>query len=150
MIHIQKILCPVDFSAPSRNALRYANEFAKAMNAKITVMHVIQPQPIAADVNVPYVPLEIELEKNAKEDLARIVKEEVQEGVLVEQVMAFGLPSDCVIAQAQKENVDLIILGTHGRTGISRLLMGSTAENVIRHATCPVLVVKASEKEFIA
>lgn len=150
MIHIQKILCPVDFSAPSRNALRYANEFAKAMNAKITVMHVIQPQPIAADVNVPYVPLEIELEKNAKEDLARIVKEEVQEGVLVEQVMAFGLPSDCVIAQAQKENVDLIILGTHGRTGISRLLMGSTAENVIRHATRPVLVVKASEKEFIA
>ncbi len=150
MIHIQKILCPVDFSAPSRNALRYANEFAKAMNAKITVMHVIQPQPIAADVNVPYVPLEIELEKNAKEDLARIVKEEVQEGVLVEQVMAFGLPSDCVIAQAQKENVDLIILGTHGRTGISRLLMGSTAENVIRHAARPVLVVKASEKEFIA
>jgi universal stress protein A len=149
MIHIQKILCPIDFSAPSRNALRYANEFAKAMNAKITVMHVIQPQPIAADVNVPYVPLEIDLEKNAKEDLEQIVKEEVQEGVLVEQVMAFGLPSDCVIAQAQKENVDLIILGTHGRTGISRLLMGSTAENVIRHAACPVLVVKASEKEFI-
>ncbi len=149
MIHIQKILCPIDFSAPSRNALRYANEFAKAMNAKITVMHVIPPQPIAADVNVPYVPLEIELEKNAKEDLERIVKEEVQEGVVVEQVMAFGLPSDCVIAQAQKENVDLIILGTHGRTGISRLLMGSTAENVIRHAGCPVLVVKALEKEFI-
>ncbi len=150
MIHIQKILCPIDFSAPSRNALRYANEFAKAMNAKITIMHVIQPQPIAADVNVPYVPLEIEIEKNAKEDLERIVKEEVQEGVVVEQVMAFGLPSDCVIAQAQKENVDLIILGTHGRTGISRLLMGSTAENVIRHAARPVLVVKASEKEFIS
>ncbi|MFQ3598311.1 MAG: universal stress protein [Chloroherpetonaceae bacterium] len=150
MIHIQKILCPIDFSAPSRNALRYANEFAKAMNAKITVMHVIQPQPIAADVNVPYVPLEIELEKNAKDDLARIVKEEVHDGVLVEQVLAFGLPSDCVIAQARKENVDLIILGTHGRTGISRLLMGSTAESVIRQAARPVLVVKASEKEFIS
>ncbi len=150
MIHIQKILCPIDFSAPSRNALRYANEFAKAMNAKITVMHVIQPQPIAADVNVPYVPLEIELEKNAKDDLARIVKEDVHEGVLVEQVLAFGLPSDCVIAQARKENVDLIILGTHGRTGISRLLMGSTTESVIRQAARPVLVVKASEKEFIS
>jgi universal stress protein A len=150
MIHIQKILCPVDFSAPSRNALRYANEFAKAMNAKITVLHVIQPQPIAADVNVPYVPLEVELEKSAKEDLERIVKEDVQEGVLVEQVLAFGMPSDCVIAQARKENVDLIILGTHGRTGISRLLMGSTTESVIRHAARPVLVVKAEEKEFIS
>ncbi len=150
MIHIQKILCPIDFSAPSRNALRYASEFAKAMNAKITVMHVIQPQPIAADVNVPYVPLEVDLEKNAREELEHLVKETVQEGVLVEQIIAFGLPSDCVIAQAKKENVDLIILGTHGRTGISRLLMGSTAESVIRHAACPVLVVKASEKEFIS
>lgn len=150
MIHIQKILCPIDFSAPSRNALRYANEFAKAMNAKITVLHVIQPQPIAADVNVPYVPLEIELEKNAREDLEHLVSKEVDKSVLVEQVLAFGLPSDCVIEQARKENVDLIILGTHGRSGISRLLMGSTAENVIRHATCPVLVVKAEEKEFIS
>ncbi|MGQ9806500.1 MAG: universal stress protein [Chlorobiales bacterium] len=150
MIHIQKILCPVDFSDPSRNALRYANEFAKAMNAKITVLHVIQPQPIAADVNVPYVPLEVELEKNAKEDLEHLVSKEVHKGVLVEQVLAFGLPSDCVIAQARKENVDLIILGTHGRSGISRLLIGSTAEGVIRHAPCPVLVVKAEEKEFIS
>ena len=150
MIRIQKILCPIDFSAPSRNALRYAHEFAKAMNAKITVMHVIQPQPIAADINVPYVPLEAEIEQSAKEDLARIVKEETQAGVVVEPVIAFGLPSECIIAQAQKEEVDVIILGTHGRTGISRLLMGSTTENVIRHATCPVLVVKASEKEFIS
>ncbi|MFN3344534.1 MAG: universal stress protein [Chloroherpetonaceae bacterium] len=150
MIRIQKILCPVDFSAPSRNALRYAHEFAKAMNAKITVMHVIQPQPIAADVNVPYVPLEVDLEKSAKEDLERIVNDEAQAGVVVEHVIAFGLPSECIITQAQKEDVDLIILGTHGRSGLSRLLMGSTAENVIRHAACPVLVVKASEKEFIS
>ncbi len=150
MIHIQKILCPIDFSPPSRNALRYANEFAKAMNAKITVMHVIQPQPIAADVNVPYIPPEVEMEQAAKDDMAHLVREIVSEGVLVEQVLAFGLPSDCVIAQAKKENADVIILGTHGRSGISRLLMGSTAESVIRHAACPVLVVKAEEKEFIS
>ncbi len=150
MINIQKILCPVDFSAPSRNALRYANEFAKAMNAKITVMHVIQPQPITADINVPYIPPEVDLEKNARDDLDHIIKETVHEGVVVEKVIAFGLPSDCITAQAKQENVDVIILGTHGRSGISRLLMGSTAENVIRHATCPVLVVKALEKEFIS
>ncbi len=150
MIHIEKILCPIDFSPPSRNALRYANEFAKAMNAKITVMHVIQPQPITADVNVPYVPLEVEIERHAKDDLEKFIQEEISPDILVERVIAFGLPSDCVIAQAKKEDVDVIILGTHGRSGISRLLMGSTAENVIRHASCPVLVVKASEKEFIS
>lgn len=150
MIHIQKILCPIDFSAPSRNALRYANEFAKAMNAKITLMHVIQPQPITADINVPYIPPEVDLEKNAKEDLERVIKADIHEGISVEPLIAFGLPSDCIIEQAKKEDADLIILGTHGRTGISRLLMGSTAESVIRHAKCPVLVVKASEKEFIS
>jgi universal stress protein A len=150
MIHIQHILCPIDFSPPSRNALRYANEFAKAMNAKITAMHVIQPQPIAADINVPYIPPETEMEQAAKDNMAHLIREIVSEGVLVEQVLAFGLPSECIIEQAKKGNVDVIILGTHGRSGISRLLMGSTAESVIRHATCPVLVVKASEKEFIS
>ncbi len=150
MIQIRKILCPIDFSPPSRNALRYANEFAKAMKAKITVMHVIQPQPIPTDVNVPYIPTELELEQAAKEDIAHLIRETISAGVLVEQVMAFGLPSECIVQQAKKDDVDIIILGTHGRSGLSRLLMGSTAENVIRHATCPILVVKASEKEFIS
>lgn len=149
MIRIQKILCPLDFSDASRNALRYANEFAQSMNAKITVLHVIQPQPVVADINVPFVPLESEIENNAKAELHQFIREEVSEGVVVEEVLAFGLPSDCIIAQARKEDVDVIILGTHGRTGLSRLLLGSTAETVMRCAVRPVLVVKAQEKEFI-
>lgn len=150
MINIKKILCPVDFSDASRNALRYANEFAKAMNAKITALHVIQPQPIAADINVPYIPPEAEMEQSAKAELDALVKEIVSQGVLVEQVIAYGLPAEAINAQAEKEDADVIILGTHGRTGLSRLLMGSTAESVMRKAVRPVLVVKAREKDFIA
>ena len=149
MIKIRRILCPVDFSEASRNAVRYAHEFAKGMGSSLVLLNVVEPRPMAVDMSLSYVPLEEDLEKAAREDLEEIIKVEREMGVEVEADVEIGTPSEVIIEKARERDVSLIILGSHGKTGLSRLLMGSVAESVVRKATCPVLIVKAEEKEFI-
>ena len=141
MIKIQRILCPVDFSEASRNAVRYAHEFAKGMGSSLVLLNVVEPRPMAVDMSLSYVPLE--------EDLEEIIKAEREQGVEVEAEVEIGTPSEVIINKSRERDVSLIILGSHGKTGLSRLLMGSVAESVVRKAACPVLIVKAEEKEFI-
>ncbi|MBL6955536.1 MAG: universal stress protein [Chlorobium phaeobacteroides] len=149
MIKIQRILCPVDFSEASRNAVRYAHEFAKGMGSSLVLLNVVEPRPMAVDMSLSYVPLEEDLEKAAREDLEEIIKTEREQGVEVEAEVEIGTPSEVIISKSRERDVNLIILGSHGKTGLSRLLMGSVAESVVRKAACPVLIVKAEEKEFI-
>jgi len=149
MFTIKKILCPTDFSDASKNAIRYANEFARSMQASVIFLHAIEPRPIATDMSVAYVPIETDLEKIAEEDLASLMEEEKIKGISATKEVIVGHAADVIIEQAEEQDVDLIILGSHGRTGITRLLMGSVAEAVLRKAPCPVLIVKAEEKEFI-
>ncbi|ACF14956.1 UspA domain protein [Chloroherpeton thalassium ATCC 35110] len=149
MFTIKKILCPTDFSDVSKNAVRYANEFARSMQANVIFLHVVEPRPIATDMTVAYIPIETDLEKIAEDDLSNLIEEEKVKGISAAKSVMVGHPSDIIIEQAESQDVDLIILGSHGRTGITRLLMGSVAEAVLRKAPCPVLIVKAGEKEFI-
>lgn len=149
MIKIRRILCPVDFSDASRNAVRYAHEFAKGMGASLVLLNVVEPRPMAVDMSLSYVPLEEDLEKAAREDLEEIIRTEREKGVEVQAEVEIGTPSEVILEKAEELDVNLVILGSHGKTGLSRLLMGSVAESVVRKATCPVLIVKAEEKEFI-
>lgn len=149
MITIKRILCPTDFSEASKNAIRYTNEFARTMNADVIFIHVVEPRPITTDMSVAYIPIETDLEKAAEEDLITLLEEEKDKGIAAKKIVLVGQPAETIIEQSKANDVDLIILGSHGRAGLTRLLMGSVAEAVLRKAPCPVLIVKAEEKEFI-
>ena len=149
MFKIHVILCPVDFSDASRKAVQYAKEFAAGMGASIHILNVVEPRPMAVDITLNYVPLEEDLEKAATEDLKVILQELLQAGLKAECSVEFGNPSDVILEKAADLDVNLVIMGSHGKKGLSRLIMGSVAETVVRKANCPVLIVKSEEKEFI-
>jgi universal stress protein A len=149
MITIKSILCPMDFSDASKKAYRYACEFAKSMGAKVILLNVIEPRPIAAEMSLTYIPLEEDLAAAAKEDFVPLVDEAKSMGIDVSADAMIGMPAEVILQQIVDFDVSLVIMGSHGKTGLSRLLMGSVAEAVIRKATVPVLIVKANEKEFI-
>jgi universal stress protein A len=149
MFKIQTILCPVDFSDASRKAVQYAREFARSMGASIYLLTVVEPRPMAVDISLNYVPLEADLEKAAEEDLELIRQDLINSGLKVECGVEIGNPADVILDKIDEFNVNLIIMGSHGKQGLSRLIMGSVAEIVVRKANCPVLIVKTEEKEFI-
>jgi universal stress protein A len=149
MITIKSILCPMDFSDASKNAYRYACEFAKSMGSKVILLNVIEPRPIAAEMSLSYIPLEEDLVVAAREDFIPMVKEAETAGIDVSADVTIGLPAESILQHVAELDVNLLIMGSHGKTGLSRLLMGSVAEAVIRKAAVPVLIVKANEKEFI-
>jgi universal stress protein A len=149
MFKIHSILCPVDFSDASRKAVKYAREFALNMGASLYLLNVVEPRPMAVDITLNYVPLEEDLEKAAAADLQVILQELLSAGLKAECAVEFGNPSDVILDQAEEHDVNLVIMGSHGKKGLSRLIMGSVAETVVRKANCPVLIVKAEEKEFI-
>ncbi|NTU68996.1 MAG: universal stress protein [Chlorobiaceae bacterium] len=150
MITIKSILCPIDFSDASKNAFRYACEFAKAMGSKICLLNVVEPRPMAADMTLTYIPVEEDLEKAAMEDLQPLVAEAKSKGIDVQADVMIGIPVEVILEQLAGLDVSMLIMGSHGKTGLSRLLMGSVAEGVVRKANVPVLIVKAGEKEFIS
>jgi universal stress protein A len=150
MITIKSILCPVDFSDASKNAYRYACEFSKSMGSKVVLLNVVEPRPIAADMSLNYIPLEEDLAAAAREDFAPLVSEAQSKGVDISADVVIGIPAEVILQQIADLDASMLIMGSHGKTGLSRLLMGSVAEAVVRKANIPVLIVKATEKEFIS
>jgi universal stress protein A len=149
MFKIHTILCPVDFSDASKKAVRYAQEFASNMGASVYLLNVVEPRPMAVDVSLNYVPFEADLEKAAKDDLEVILEEFRRAGLRAECGVQIGNAADVILDNVNALNVNLIIMGSQGKKGLSRLIMGSVAETVVRKANCPVLIVKNEEKEFI-
>jgi nucleotide-binding universal stress UspA family protein len=150
MITIKSILCPMDFSDASKNAYRYACEFARSMGSGVVLLNIIEPRPIAADMSLNYIPLEEDLAAAAREDFIPLISEAQAKGIDVSADVMIGMPAEVILQQAVDLDVSLLIMGSHGKTGLSRLLMGSVAEAVVRKAQVPVLIVKAVEKEFIS
>ena len=149
MFKIHAILCPVDFSDASRKAVRYAQEFAGNMGASVYLLNVVEPRPMAVDISLNYVLLEEDLEKASLEDLDLILQDFLKAGLRAQCGVEIGNPADVILDKIDTLNVNLVIMGSHGKKGLSRLIMGSVAETVVRKANCPVLIVKAEEKEFI-
>jgi len=104
---------------------------------------------MAVDVSLNYVPFEADLEKAAKDDMEVILEEFHRKGFKAEYGVVIGNPADSILEKIEELNINLVIMGSHGKKGLSRLIMGSVAETVVRKANCPVLIVKSEEKEFI-
>jgi nucleotide-binding universal stress UspA family protein len=149
LLPLKSILVPIDFSEISKKALHYAVKFAEQFGARITVLNVIEP---VATPDFAYHPLMLEADK-AKE-AARTRLETLCSGMKISQSLLdkpltrYGTPFAEICDAARKLKVDLIIITTHGYTGLKHVLMGSTAERVVRHAPCPVLTVREKEHEF--
>ncbi|MCW5553902.1 MAG: universal stress protein [Verrucomicrobiae bacterium] len=139
---IRRILAPVDFSPASRAALRYAVEFAGLFDADLTVFHAVLSLPPPRRLSAFARGLEVEALKQAREDLATLVKTKVCGAIPVATKIAAGVPRDAIVRVAGRLKTDLIIMATQGKKGLERWVMGSTAELVVRHAPCPVLVLR--------
>jgi nucleotide-binding universal stress UspA family protein len=150
-LRIKSILVPIDFSGPSKLALKYAVPFAGQFEAKLTLLHVVEPVPMP-DFAKAY-PLMMENDRvlaASKAQLERLMKQETIDPKIVEQTLVRQGRSFYEITDAARTlEVDLIIISTHGYTGFKHALLGSTTERVVRHAPCPVLVVREREREFV-
>lgn len=154
MLPLTRILCPVDFSRHAEKALTAAKDLAAEFDAAVLVVHV--NPPVFGDntigYNAPKVDFNVspyleELEKKAQASLDRLVEEHFQDSPLgIETHVAYGNEADQITELADREKADLIVLSTHGKTGVKRWLLGSVAEGVIRRASQPVLAVRITEK----
>ena len=144
---IQHILVPIDFSEHSKNALKYAIPYAVQFNARLDLLYVVEPTIYPADFSfgqVGFPNIEEELRKRGSEELNALVRNEIRGRVPAEAAVRTGKPFYEINEFARENNVDLIIIATHGHTGVEHILFGSTVEKVVRKAPCPVLVVRNS------
>lgn len=143
-LKISRILVPVDFSEASIKGLEYALWLAELMKAKINLIHVIEPVYVASTYpSTAYVPQYSEAEEKANQKrLGELAKKSIPSNLYEKSIIRMGVPYHAITEAAQSLKADLIVITTHGRTGLSHVLMGSTAERVVRHAPCPVLTVR--------
>ena len=140
----QHFLVPIDFSEYANQALDYAITLAGKLGARVTLLHVIQPLPLGGmdmGMTLPatYVQdLEAEIRRDMESSLGRVTAA----GLEGDMVIVHGVPFHEITEAAKTQQVDLIVMGTHGRTGLYHVVLGSVAEKVVRLAPCPVLVVR--------
>ena len=141
---IRHILAPTDFSDYSKKALSDAFELAQIFGAKLSLLHVLEPSPYLGEFTLPTMGEELlgDLERQASAALAQVLPEAQQAKIEVTRAVAIGSPSVKIVETVEAEHVDLIVMATHGRTGLSHLLIGSVAERVVRTAPCPVLTIR--------
>lgn len=151
-VRLRTILLPVDFSKFGEKAISYASAFAEQFGASVHLVHVVEPVVYpenylvtsagADDVNAA-------LLQTAEQRLERLAAERFSQGIEVERSVRMGRPFIEITEAARECQADLIILATHGYTGLKHVLLGSTAERVVRHASCPVLTVRDAEHDFV-
>lgn len=146
-MNAKTILCALDFSENSHAALGYASSLAKESGAKLFLVHVDDSQvPYDAGFAAYIAPPDNSQVLSEKLMAIRSPDQDVQ----VAHRLLVGHPADAIVKFAAEHPVDLIVMGTHGRTGVARLVMGSVAEAVVRHANCPVLTVKQPQDAAIS
>jgi nucleotide-binding universal stress UspA family protein len=145
MIEIRRILCPVDFSDHSRRALDHAIAIARWYESTVTALHVFSPAQVAAYSPGPIVFEPIVLTPLDRDrllaDTKAFIEAESAPGITIEAVIREGNTAAEILDQATSMKADLLVIGTHGRSGFERFLLGSVAEKVLRKANCPVLTV---------
>jgi universal stress protein A len=156
MRHLKRILVPVDFSACSDKAFEDALELAGRFGAELIVLHVWQPPRTMGPETVFYPPEGTRqsvihlVEQEARRQTAQFVAERtaLAPNVRVTTLVEAGIPYASIVDVGEREDVGLIVMGTHGRSGLSRFFLGSVAEKVVRHAHCPVLTIRTrAERE---
>jgi nucleotide-binding universal stress UspA family protein len=157
MLPVKKILCPTDFSEPSFEGLKAADELASHFSAELFLVHVIASVPVASASSFPggagaptgfdIAAYQKELEEAAKKKLQEVVKNKTSKELKVRPMLTEGAAANEIVRFADEKKVDLIVIATHGETGWRHLIFGSVAEKVVREAKCPVLTVRAPEEE---
>lgn len=152
MTKLERILVPTDFSDNSKAALEYAVGLAEKFGADIYLMHVIANDTAVAMGSDGFFSVSNDIMQELRDSVERQLEETAKSiagsvGNVVQEVRE-GAPFAEIVKYAKAEDIDLIVLGTHGRTGISHLLIGSVAEKVVRKARCPVLTIPLPGHEF--
>jgi len=148
---IKKILVPIDFSDYSKSSLKYAVNYAKHFNASLILVYVVEPVIYPPDFSMGQIAIPtpgLEMDIRASEELSKLAEKEIPPGVSVKKIIKTGKPFVEIIETAAEEDVDLIIIATHGHSGVEHILFGSTAEKVVRKAPCPVLTLREPAKGF--
>jgi nucleotide-binding universal stress UspA family protein len=147
VIEIKTILAPTDFSAHSEQAVRYACSLAERLGATLHLIHVLSeiipagPDPLLMPVMPPQ--FYQENEDRAKETLASLRKPGWGTPAAVVTAVRWGSPVDAIVDYSREQAIDLIVIATHGRTGLSHVLLGSVAERIVRESPCPVLTIRS-------
>jgi nucleotide-binding universal stress UspA family protein len=152
VLSLKTILVPTDLSECSHKAIHYGQRLAQQFGASVTLLHVVEPvhtYPVDGLSTFPTEVGDLAPLPQATEDLKKFAASLPQEEAVPMQLRTRqGSAHGQIVKAAKEEDVDLIVISTHGRTGLDRVLIGSTAELVVRHAPCPVLVVREKEHDF--
>lgn len=150
-LKIKRILVPLDFSEHAEKALHYAVKFAEQFDARIDLVSVVEPVIYAEGMAFPAGagnPDENSVQESGKA-LRELAEREIPDDLSWKALVRRGNPYAEIIDTARDQKTELLIITTHGRTGLTHFLIGSTAEKIVRHAPCPVLVVRDKEHDFI-
>ena len=141
---MRKIVVATDFSAASRPAFAAALDLARRDDARLVVLHVLMPPSpfVGDDLPGSWLELEARARRDAERRLAATVNQAERSGIATTGTLVKGVPAEVIVRVARREGANLIVLGTHGRSGLGQLFMGSVAARVLGTATCPVLTVR--------
>ncbi len=148
---IRRVLFPTDFSEHADHAWTYALTFAREFDAELDLLHVLAPPPRLTEAYAAQIDPEKLLESYRAEAAAameRLLQDAKNRGLVCRSEIRVGVDFREIIDYARAAAVDMIVMATHGRTGLAHALMGSVAEKVVRKATCPVLTVKHPDMKF--
>lgn len=153
MVALKNILVATDFSEPSGVALAYGRDLARSYNARLHVLHVVEDVMMRYGSEVGFAIPEVQrdLEETARRDLDARITDDDRRTLKIEAAVETAVNiAEAIVKYAKTNDIDLIVTGTHGRGVVRHFLMGSVAERVVRIAPCPVLTVRAHERDFIA
>ena len=152
MIVLKKILVATDFSEAADAALSYGRALARAFGARLLVIHVVDDMylRLGGDAYAAVLPeLQQDVERQARERLDELVRDNDPTPLAIDLIIREGATANEIVKYAKDADIDLVVVGTHGRGAVAKLLMGSVAERVVRTADCPVLTVRHPEHEFV-
>jgi nucleotide-binding universal stress UspA family protein len=152
MIKLSRILHPTDFSDHSEQAFEYACVLAGKLEAELHLVHVLSdPAAVTSPYMASFLPPDFfhELKQQSDKQLAELSNKEICENITVIRAALEGVVFREIIQYARENDIDMIVMGTHGLSGLMHLIVGSVAENVVRKASCPVLTVRPDDHEFV-
>lgn len=155
MITLKNVLVAIDFSEPSETVIEYGRAFARTFGAKLHVAHIVENlfmRTAAGEFGIAETSAFMrDMEEAGRRELQRLIRDDDRRELQAQAVLLTSSSAAIgIVDYAREAQIDLIVIGTHGRGGVSRLLMGSVAERVVRMAPCPVLTVRHPERDFLA
>ncbi|MBH0197421.1 MAG: universal stress protein [Nitrospira sp.] len=140
---LHRILVPIDFSDCALDALEYAALVAQRAQAALTLLHVLEPVAYGLDFTFPHIAKQEQIRAELTGQLSNLVSACTSAGVSSDFTISGGLPADSILETARSQSIDMIVMGTHGRRGLSHTLFGSITESVLRRSLCPVLTIRS-------